>query len=196
MENIFARQLGFYILYKCLKYKYPRKQASNMISATHAVGSTILSCLYLKDYDNGYFTFLKCFSTAYFLHDSIQMLYHDKMSFTIFAYLYHHLSSTYLLHATQNPNIVGQIFFWGELSNWPTYPLYHLLHQKGNNKIKIKVLRTMQKCMYTCIRVPIITQIIRKIIKQKQNNIPFPLLSIIPIYFMGLAWSYKILSQK
>ena len=186
----------FYIWYNLLQYRLSKKQASNFISASHAIGATFLSHYYLRDSTESYFHSLRKFSTAYFLHDTIQILLNEQLSFTNLCYLYHHLASTYLLNSNVSHNIIGQIFFWGELSNLPTYPLYYYLHAKGEHKNKIKLLRILQRLFYICIRIPIITRLISEIIKKQDKQIPLALIGTIPIYFMGIGWSYKIMTQK
>lgn len=192
MNTQISLSAGFFLLYKVLQYKFPKKQASNLTSASHALGSTILSCIHLSKNNQNYFSFLQKFSTAYFLHDTVQMLCNNKITFSTLCYIYHHIAATYLLHGSVESNIIGQIFFWGELSNWPTYLLYHYLHKKGNHKNAIKILKIMQRIVYICIRIPILTHIIRQLVQEKKNNIDPTLLGLIPVYFMGLGWSYKI----
>ena len=167
METTTKSYIAFYLLYKLLEAHIPKKQASNIISATHALGSTTLSCLYLNNKEYGYFSILRYFSTAYFLHDSIQLAYTNKWTMMTIGYLYHHISSIFLLNGVVEPNIIGQIFFWAELSNLPTYPLYHYLHKKGDHKKKIRILRTLQKIMYSCIRIPILTQMISRFLQER-----------------------------
>jgi hypothetical protein len=197
METTTKSYIAFYFLYKLLEANIPKKQASNIISATHALGTTALSYLYLNNIGKGYFSILRYFSTAYFLHDSVQLAYTNKWTMITIGYLYHHIASMFLLNGAVEPNIIGQIFFWAELSNLPTYPLYHYLHQTGNHKKKIRILRILQKIMYTCIRIPVLTQMISRFLQERgRSNIPGPLMAILPVYFMGLGWSYKILLQN
>ena len=195
MTTVVTRFGSFWTLYHLLHYKLSKKQASNIVSGTHALGATFLSYYYLTNYPS-YFFSLRKFSTAYFLHDSLQILLNNKLSFANLGYLYHHLSSAYLLNSNTNKNIIGQIFFLGELSNLPTYPLYYYLHAKEEHKNKIKLLRILQRFFFIGIRIPVITYLIRQIIKKQDKQIPLALILVIPIYFMGLVWSYKIMRKK
>ena len=91
---------------------------------------------------------------------------------------------------------LSKIFFWAELSNLPTYPIYHYLHKKGDHKNKIKQLQILQKIVFTAIRVIILSKLIHRYLREEgKKNIPKPLLAVLPIYFMGLGWTYKILRQ-
>ena len=188
-------EVGFFLLSRLLQCNIPQKQADNIVSSVHETGATCLSLLIrTKTID---FPILRNFSTVYFIHDILQMIYnYKKINVMNIGYLYHHLASIYLLNSSVNTSLVTKIFFWAELSNLPTYPLYHYLHQKGDHKDKIKKLQMLQKIVFTGIRVIVISKMIHRYLKEKGGqNIPKPLLAVLPIYFMGLAWTYKILRQ-
>ena len=188
-------EVGFFLLSRLLQCNIPQKQADNIVSSVHAAGATSLSLLMrTKAID---FPILRNFSTGYFIHDILQMLYNNKkLNVMNLGYLYHHLASIYLLNSSVNSSFVSKIFFWAELSNLPTYPLYHYLHKKGDHKDKIKKLQMLQKIVFTAIRVIVISNMIHQYLKKKgRENIPKPLLAVLPIYFMGLGWTYKILRQ-
>jgi len=187
-------EVGFFLLSKLLQGHIPTKQANNIVSFTHAAGATCLNLLLRTNVIN--FSVMRNFSTGYFIYDVIEMIRSKKVTMMNIGYLYHHLASIYLLNSSVNPSLVNKIFFWAELSNLPTYPLYHYLHQKGDHKDKIKKLQMLQKIVFTGIRVIVISKMIHRYLKEKGGqNIPKPLLAVLPIYFMGLAWTYKILRQ-
>ena len=190
-----STEMGFFLLSRLLQCKIPQKQADNIVSSVHAAGATSLSLLIrTKTID---FPILRNFSTGYFIHDILQMIYNNKkLNAMNIGYLYHHLASIYLLNSSVNSSLVSKIFFWAELSNLPTYPLYHYLHQKGDHKDKIKKLQMLQKIVFTAVRVIVMSIMIHRYLKERvRENIPPPLLAALPIYFMGLAWTYKILRQ-
>ena len=174
-----------------LQIKYKKKQAINIISASHAWG-VILSNLFFR-YRKKQLNFLKLFSTTYFIFDTMQLLRSKKFNYTHYGYLFHHLSGIYLL--TQDPKEIPleQLFFLGELSNIGSYPLYHYLHKEGNHKEIIKTLRIFQKIIYTTIRIPVFTFLIHQYMNKpsfKKNAF-----AIVPLYLMGLIWSIKLLDQ-
>ena len=195
MNSITKSYMGFYVLSKLLQGHLPHKQANNIVSATHAVGASALCYSHLWKLSS--FTLFKNFSTGYFLHDAVQLAYSGKLSTMNLAFLYHHLSAIYLLNSSVNATFISNLFFWAEISNFPTYPLYHYLHKKeGGHEEKIKCLRYVQKIVYTCIRIILLTQMIHNYLNKKgDKRIPLPLLGVLPVYFMGLTWTYKILSQ-
>lgn len=184
----------FFILSKILQYKFPKKQANNIVSGTHAFGATCLSLLSKTNIVD--ISLLKNFSSGYFLYDTLQLINKDRQSLMDIGYIYHHLASIYLLNSTVDHALLRNIFFWAELSNLPTYPLYHYIHQKGNHENKIKKLHQLQKIVFTSIRLIVISRLIHQYFKKRGvESIPKPLLAVLPIYFMGLKWTYKILAQ-
>ena len=169
-----------------LKKKFSKKQSENMISGIHA-----LSSLYFSGKNDIYN--LRWFSTAYFLHDFIQMFFSKKLNLMKLAYMYHHLSGIYILSCDSTEVPVREIMFWGELSNLPSYPLYYLLHRSNSNNNLIDFFRTLQKFLYTSIRIPILTHgFIRYLIYRKTNK---HLFALGPVYLMGLIWGTKILTH-
>ena len=184
---------GFWSINKLLRLFFDIKRASNLTSAFHATNAIILSSLYLKSNEYRILNYLTHFSTGYFLFDAIDILYYQKLTPVQLGYIYHHISSLYLVQRQQYPHLVTSVFFWGELSNIPGYFLYHFLHSNGNHKKKIKFFRHLQKWLYIKIRIFILTKIIYDFI-QKNKNIS-SLLPVFPVYFMGVGWSLKILNQ-
>ena len=191
--SLIPPEVGFFLLSKLLQEQFPQKQANNIVSGVHAVGAACLGLLMRAKAIN--FPFMRDFSTGYFMYDTLKIVYKPPSLMNI-GYAYHHLASIYLLNSSVNPTLLSKIFFWAELSNLPTYPLYHYLHQKGDHKDKIKKWRRLQKIVFTMVRMVIISNIIKRYLKEKGiKNIPKPLLAVLPIYFMGLGWTYKILRQ-
>ena len=184
---------GFWNINKFLRFFYDKKRASNLTSAFHATNAIILSSLYLKYNEHRILNYLTHFSTGYFIFDAIDILFNQKLTPVQLGYIYHHISSLYLVQRQQYPHLVTSVFFWGELSNIPGYFLYHYLHSKGNHQKKIKLLRILQKWIYVKIRIFILTKIIYDFIQKNENY--SSLLPVFPVYFMGVGWSLKILSQ-
>ena len=169
--------IAFNILNNLLKLKMSKKHSENIISGIHAYTTVFFNNLH--------------FTKAYMFHDLIQQLLIPNKKTINFAYIYHHLSSIYLLNGDQN--IAKIILFLGELSNLANYPLYFFIHQKNKNKNIIYFLKIIQKILYIGIRGPIISCLL--IIILIHNKMNKHLFSTIPIYFMGLVWSGKILKK-
>ena len=91
-------EVGFFLLSRLLQCNIPQKQADNIVSSVHATGATCLSLLIrTKTID---FPILRNFSTGYFIHDILQMIYnYKKINVMNIGYLYHHLASIYLLNS-------------------------------------------------------------------------------------------------
>ena len=185
VKKISVQYVFFSLLQKYFQKKYTIEQSNNLISGLHATVAIVLS--------NTSINHLKWFSSAYFLFDTIQTLKRGNLDLLQYAYLYHHLSSIYLLACDSDEIPLDQIFFWGELSNIINYPLYHYLHKTGDHKKKIKILKLLQKIMFAGIRLPLCT---KKIITfALTTNNPQHLYALFPNYIMGILWSIKILSQ-
>lgn len=192
MEKTLARYGTFNLFHQLLRTHYNEKLTTNIISALHASGSILLSNKYLKTKNN--FNSLKFFSTGYFLFDILNMLRNKRMKSPLhWGYIYHHLTSIYLLHYGDYETIMAKVFLYAELSNITTYPLYHYLHQTESHKRKIMILKLAQKVVYTGIRIPLLTCLFYHFMHQKRpNSFVYPIFSL---YLMGVIWSIKILSQ-
>ena len=192
MEKTLARYGTFNLFHQLLQRHYNEKMASNIISALHASGSILLSNRYLKTKQN--FNSLIFFSTGYFLFDILNMLRNKRLTSPLqWGYVYHHLTSIYLLHYGDYERTLAHIFLYAELSNLTTYPLYHYLHKTGNHKRKIMILKLAQKVVYTGIRIPLLTYLFYHFMRKKRSNsFVYPVFSL---YLMGVIWSMKIVSQ-
>ena len=79
--------------------------------------------------------------------------------------------------------------FWAELSNIPSYFVYYYL-KTGKNTKKLKILKKLQCYVYSFIRLPLLSYYAYDVIKNADNTIP--VLTTLPVYFMGLIWSYNL----
>ena len=184
----FCKTMAFFKLSDViLKKKCSKKQAENIISGTHAIVS-----LYFSGRND--IKRLRWFSSAYFLHDFFKLFYSKKLDLIKLAYMYHHLSGIYLLSCDSREVPVKDMLFWGELSNLPSYPLYYYMHKDRKQILKIRFYQMLQKILYCGIRIPLLTQkMILYLLKAKSKKHMF---AILPVYFMGLIWGIKILSQE
>jgi hypothetical protein len=123
------------------------------------------------------------------------MFFSKKIDIMKLAYMYHHFSGIYLLSRDSREVPIGDMLFWGELSNLPSYPLYYYLHEDNSlHKEKIVFLQLLQKILYTGIRVPLLTQKLIQYLLTAPNY--KHLFAIMPVYLMGIIWGGKIITQK
>ena len=124
----------------------------------------------------------------------VSLEFSKKFNVMKLAYMYHHISGIYVLLCDSRELPIREIMFWGELSNLPSYPLYHLLHVPNPNQQLTDSFRILQKIVYTSIRIPILTRgMIKYLITRTTNK---HLFAICPVYLMGLIWSIKIISKS
>ena len=83
----------------------------------------------------------------------------------------------------------------GELSNIPSYFVYY--YQKQPNKQNlVKKLKYLQFFLYSFIRVPLMTKLIKDIYYNSQNTGNYtPLLVGAPVYVLGLIWTKKLFNK-
>ena len=173
------------------------KLSRNIVSATHAIGTIALagSCLLVdkKQFESIY-SLVKIFSTGYFLFDSHYILQYEKLTLMRLAGLYHHIAIIYYIHQDPIYYAGHKLLFWGELSNIPSYFVYHYLQKNLINNYTFKIWSILQKILYTGIRLPILGSIMIDILQKVSRKGPIFLL--FPVYLMGIIWTYKLLRQK
>ena len=185
----------FNFLEMCYSYFTSQKQARNFVSLTHACNAIGLSGLHIfLNNDAILYNKATIWSTGYFLYDILSMLRHDKLDIMRYAYLYHHMASIYIIHHNPTQYYGDQILFWGELSNIPSYFVYYYLHTKYPNHKKIKMWTTIQKWVYAGIRLPVLGYIAVKSVQNSPTK--GPISAALPVYLMGLIWTYKLLTAK
>lgn len=195
-------------------YSNSEKLGINFTSLTHACTSTLLTTLYLyQKYFNNYESLIldnsiRTFSAGYFIYDNYNCIKNYKGTLRI-AYIYHHFASLLALMQYSSTFKVHELLFCAELSNIPSYIVYYYLHQKKKenysntkkyfNTIKnLKLWKKIQKYMYCFIRIPILGYIVIDAIYLNYNNIEMlnKVLFSMPVYLMGLIWSYKLVNDK
>ena len=182
--DIIQNTYSFFVLNQFLNLILHKKQSANVVSGIHALCSTILSSM-------GDIKHVRTFSSAYFLYDLLQVTFFEKNKVMKYVYIYHHLLSIFLLTRDSRQYPTQELIFWGEISNLPSYPLYYFIHANPNGAL-VPFFRTMQKILYTGIRIPILTNIMIKF--YKDNDIT-TILPFLPMYFIGIFWSFRIVSQ-
>ena len=193
---------GFYLTNKYLENYFNKKNARNFVAGIHAFTSVILNSSYLLT-NNLILNHLSLnFSIGYFLYDSYYIIRFDKRKFLNYCYLYHHFASLYLIYNHNNFDYIHQIILLGELSNLPSYFIYHYLHSdKITEEIqnKITLFKGIQKVLYTLIRIPVMSYVLKNLITtldMKNSKIISMCGIALPVYFMGLFWSAKIILNK
>lgn len=161
-----------------------RKLARNAASLTHATGAITLNAIHILWPDVISFDTCANWSTGYFFYDMSSILIYDKINKMKMMYLYHHLIASYIISLPPSMYYGDRVLFWGELSNIPSYFVYHYLHS-APQQIKLQWWLAVQKVVYGGIRVPVITWLTYNI----WNNAPdkLPVLLAMPVYFMGLV---------
>ena len=123
--------LGFFIcwIYNfVLNYFFEKKIARNYVSATHAYSCVLVNGLYLLTDSNNLYILSKNLTISYFLYDTSYILVFENVNLLNGCYLYHHISTIYLLNQPFLENILNKIIFLAELSNLPSYIVYYYLH--------------------------------------------------------------------
>ena len=194
---------GFYLTNKYLENYFNKKNARNFVAGIHAFSSVILNSGYLITTNLLLNQVSLNFSIGYFLYDSYYIIRYDKRKFICkqkdYCYLYHHFASLYLIYNHDNFDYIHQIILLGELSNLPSYFIYHYLHSdKITEQIqnKISLFKGIQKVLYTLIRIPVMSYVLKNLITSldmKNSKILSMCGIAFPVYIMGLFWSAKII---
>ena len=183
---------SFNAIHKLFTRFFDSKMSNNFTAMTHATGGSILGFSYLISRNPMLYYFLKTFSTGYFLYDMNFILKKGNFDQLNLAYLYHHFASIYIIN--KNPIIYkgGNILFWGELSNIPSYFVYYCIKHKDNPAIAkhIPFLKKLQFFMYAGIRLPVMGYLAVKTLMTADKPLEFA--PVIPVYIMGTIWSYKM----
>jgi len=187
--------LNYYSMRQINKYQ-TLALSRNFVSSIHATGAVILSGLALTNgFEPETVYAAQIWSCGYFLYDSICMLRYDKHGLMRSAYLYHHLASIYVLQFDPAKYYGLHAIFWGELSNLPSYLVYHNLKTNPRNS-QLVLYKNIQKYMYGFIRLPIVGYYLWKAYFGNKVGERMPVLAVVPVYLMGIIWSYKLLMGK
>ena len=193
--TLYTGSFTFYtFLQKTLYSLYDKKKASNYVSFIHALGAVILTTLYKYKQENVFYRSLQLWSTGYLTTDTLSMVRNKKFGILHLAYMYHHLATLYIIHKNPQHYMGNELVFWGELSNLPTYFVYHYLHTIPPDVQKIMFWKWVQKYFYTIIRIPIVGVVAYRMIKNAPTKGPVAVVA--PIYLMGVIWTAKILRQS
>ena len=177
---------------------YKPKISRNFIACFHANFSVLFNGIYFLTYYDFFSYYSFCVSIGYFLFDMYYIVIYENINLLRAMYLYHHFASIYMiLNCNQIPYSHDLIFF-GEFSNLPSYVIYHYLHLDNKKKYseEIKYWKLVQKILYGIIRIGIMSiYLFYMAINLDFSNYHQILVSlaILPIYFMGLAWTFLLI---
>jgi len=181
----FVFYMGFNLIHDSLNVTMERNMANNFAALFHAVGSSSSALLYLTDGDPSVYYWLSKFSTGYFLYDSVHSAKYLKPPMSI-IYAYHHFATIYFLHKYPIKYNCAKIIFFAELSNIPSYYVYYLL-KTGRGKRRLALAKKLQFCMYSFIRLPIVSYLLYDTWFKVDNKTSiYPML---PVYLMGVFWT-------
>ena len=182
---------SYYALNKIFEKYCDKKVARNFVCVAHASTSVVMNTLHLMT--GNYLNLALDVSKGYFLYDLYYMLKYDKKHTFTYAYIYHHLATLCCLYR----NIPGSsmMLLLGELSNLPTYMVYHTIKTDKKNTKKIKLYKKIQKYAYGLIRVPLMTYCLYKNIVNK-NVDKTSLCLMTPVYCMGLYYTKHLFYNK
>ena len=140
-------------------------------------------------YKNNY-NYLIIFSSGYFLYDIVFNIKYIKSPMNK-IYIYHHLATIYYLHNEPITYRISEVIGVGELSNLSSYFVYYYLKNNNNkNNKKIYILKKIQFYSYSLIRLPIASYLLYDILNNV-NDIK-PIVIMLPVYLMGIFWSYRL----
>ena len=162
----------------------------NYLSFAHSFSVSIIS------YFNIYYSInflLHYISWTYFIWDTIYILYNNikYRNTKEFLYIYHHVICLFALNQIDNninSNEINQIFFYGEVSNFFNYIVYHLIKTKRTEN-KIIIFKIIQLLHFCYFRIYIFTCLMFSIFPLFQNK--FLKYNIFILYLLGIFWGIK-----
>jgi len=179
--------------FNSLKLKIDTNINRNYISFAHSVSVSIISYLNIY-YSINYL--LHYISWTYFIWDTLYILYNNikNRNTKEFIYIYHHVVCLFALNEIDNVNSyeINQIFFYGELSNFFNYIVYHLIKTMSSEK-NIIIFRIIQLLYFSYFRIYILTQLNFTYYPLIQNK--FLKYNIFIIYLLGILCGNKQLKN-
>ena len=176
-----------------LDYKILR----NSISFFHSFSVSILTYLYLLNYNVNIKNMICIFSSSYFISDIFYIIASKNYKKEA-IYIYHHivlLLTLNYINLNEDVEKYIDLIFIGELSNFFTYIVYKLI-KTNFNKIIINIFKFIQFIWFLYFRGYILTYrtinhypLIKSII---MKNL------LLSIYFLGIMWiisQFKILCK-
>lgn len=131
---------------------------------------------------------------AFFLYDFIFMLFNIDLKKMVYRVLiFHHISIIYSInYDIKGRYIWAYYIFLGELSNIPMVVYYLLINENYKNKYVLLLLNFIELVSYISIRFVLFTY--NFYIGEYAEFGDSLYYCVIPLYFMGVIWSYELIS--
>ena len=155
------------------------KITRNIVSCSHAVSSCIL---YAVNQDR-----MRLNSLTYFVWDTVYILEQQKTDWLL---LWHHLVTNYLLVIEAPKYVKEHVLFVLELSNLPTYVVYHMLKLERD----VRLARIFQFVWMFYFRVYVMTDVVLNILHAPDIDM-IPTFLICLIHIIGINLNVSILKQ-
>ena len=181
---------GFNTLHGVIKEQTQNgHMANNFTALFHAGTAAPIALSYILSGNAKIYYLLQKFCSGYFAYDTFYTIKYRKYNLTSAMFCYHHLASIYYLHQNPTSYMAHQVIFWGELSNLPSYFVYYYLKTNKNPKM-LKWLKKLQFCLYSFIRLPIMSYLTYTALSTVEDR--RPIYAVLPVYLMGLFWSRSL----
>jgi len=156
-------------------FLYPtnKKICRNLVSFSHSILAIILISLNVK------YKFIILNSGSYFVWDIVHMLEHDIIDP---FYVYHHLVALMFLVSSCDVDFIQNIILNAEISNLPTYWVYHKLKL---NKC-CEFAKKTQLVWFFYFRLIVFTKYIY--LYYEKN---FIMNNLLAVYFLGIYWFFN-----
>jgi len=203
MNNLLTKTLPslyapffYYKLNKILEIYQTKKLAMNSTALFHASSASLLSIGYLFQFINP-----KCIqinSAGYFIFDFIYLIKNRKMDKLRFMYLYHHIATLSYISLDPNKYNWPYVILYAELSNIPSYFVYHSMKKdlEAGKVIsrKTEILKNIQLTTYTIIRLFVLGYY--GYLDLKKENKPIPVYLTSMLYMFGVIWWGSMVRDK
>tara|TARA_B100001758_G_C18291178_1_gene547121 strand:+ start:377 stop:898 length:522 start_codon:yes stop_codon:yes gene_type:complete len=130
---------------------------------------------------------------AFFLYDFLYMLFNIDLKKVVYRVLiFHHISIIYSINYDFKGRYIWPYYiFLGELSNIPMMVYYLLLNENYKNKYILLLLNFIELISYISIRFLLFSY--NFYIGQYVEFGYSLYYCVIPLYFMGVIWSYELI---
>ena len=192
----------YYSTHNYLKDKVHSKHLTNCTSTIHAVSSFFLCFIYFNSQGNEYlYSLIEMNSKGYYLYDGVDqyILLNKKFSLVNVAFIYHHIVTAYSFSVPIEVYNWFYLLYVAEMANIPTKCVYYLIKEQQirNEKYMLTTfVKIIQFLLYIYVRVFIFTKEFYKLLSNYdfllEYNIEKILIANIPLYLLGLFWTYSI----
>ena len=159
------------LIYENSPWPEKPKLSRNLVSAVHS----FLSVALLTTRHPIRYEIIVLNSVSYFIWDLIYMFRYRMEP----MFVYHHLVTIWMFLSDLEKSLICEAFFYAELSNMFTYPIYHLMQ----NKIECKKLKFFQSIWFSYFRIYKFSQFF------KYFEYSFLFYNLFVMYIFGIYWS-------